>query len=140
VKLREYLAIPYVIEVTSEESDDGSWLRCAECVELPSCAVLAETAVEAMQRLTIRRAEVIVDMLRTGHLPPVPRAPLADSVANCDLTGGVSGFPLEKVEQMLDLDEDELSARSDEEISKWWSAVTHGLSTPQRMMKGEARC
>lgn len=83
-RLRYHLGVPYVAVVESVEQPDGSWLRRAEYPELDGCAVEAESAVEALERLDLARRQTIVEALARGEEPPVPRPPLASGVSGLD--------------------------------------------------------
>jgi hypothetical protein len=71
-----YLRIPYIIEASSVEHAGQVWKRRAEHIELPDCAVEADTIVEALELLEARRVDVIDGLLAAGQRPPVPRPPL----------------------------------------------------------------
>jgi predicted RNase H-like HicB family nuclease len=80
VELEEYLAVPYILAVESIRKPDGNWLRRAEFPELPGCAVEAETAVEAVERVEEEKVRYIVERLERGEYVPVPRPPLQSSM------------------------------------------------------------
>jgi len=73
--LSYYEAIPYLLVLESVERG-GQWRRRAEYPELPGCAVEAETAIEAIDALEVKRADVLRQLWERGEAIPVPRAPL----------------------------------------------------------------
>lgn len=80
VDLDAALAIPYILVIYSL-SRNGNWYRHAEYPELPGCVAEGLTAVEAIDRLELRRVEIIVDLYRKGIAVPCPRAPLRSGFA-----------------------------------------------------------
>lgn len=105
MSFREFLSIPYLVEAETIEADAGRWVRRASHPELPDCeaeSALIETALEQLER---RRIERILDILRSGALPPVPRPPLPD----CDPEGVLAraGFDNEII-RLLDLSGSEI--------------------------------
>ena len=76
--LRLLLSVPYLIEACTVESTPGIWVRRAAYPELPDCMAEAATIEGTLARLERRRVDVIVDLLKTGKLPPIPRPPLRD--------------------------------------------------------------
>lgn len=95
VELVDYLSIPYLIAVHSAVSDEGEWLRFAECPELPGCHAEAVSITDALDGLDRKRVEIIVDLLRAGRTPPVPRPPLRndDPLPDLRLRGLLDDFP-----------------------------------------------
>jgi predicted RNase H-like HicB family nuclease len=79
MKLSEYLKIPYILQASSIEKEDGRWVRRAEYPELPHCAAESYSIVEAIEAVEVLRVEILAKMLREGHTPPAPRPPL-DSI------------------------------------------------------------
>jgi predicted RNase H-like HicB family nuclease len=79
LKLIDYLRVPYVLEAESIEAAPGSWVSRVSYPELPSCVEQAATIEEAIDRLERRRIQVIVQLLRSGTPPRIPRPPLASS-------------------------------------------------------------
>ncbi len=73
--LEEYEAVPYLLVVESVQRG-GRWLRRAEYPELPGCAVEAQSAVEAVDRLEDERRRVLRELWEHGSRIPVPRPPL----------------------------------------------------------------
>ena len=76
MKLSEYLRIPYLMEASSVELEDGLWVRRAEFPELPRCAAEAASIVDAIDAAEQLRVEILADMVRNNELPPTPREPL----------------------------------------------------------------
>lgn len=81
--LRQLLAVPYRIEAQTTETAPDVWVRRAAYPELEECQAEAATIEETLALLEHRRIEVIVAMLRSGRVPPMPRPPLGD----CDPVG-----------------------------------------------------
>ena len=81
--LRDFLSVPYRIEAQTLEVQPGVWVRRAAYPELRQCMCEAPTIEEALERLELCRIEIIVDILRAGRRPSVPRQPLGD----CDPEG-----------------------------------------------------
>lgn len=110
MRLSDYLRIPYIIAVSSEERDDGEWLRVAECPELPACRAESQSILDAMDLLSRRRIEVLVELLGRGQAPPVPRPPLRSFDVKQELQElGLLG----ELEDLLDRDERELPGHAD---------------------------
>lgn len=82
MKVGDFLRIPYVLEASSVESADGTWMRKAEYVELEDCWAEAGTIIEAVEAVDRRRVYVILEALATGQTVPAPRSP----VPGLDLT------------------------------------------------------
>jgi predicted RNase H-like HicB family nuclease len=76
----EYLAVPYILVIESFEGPDGAWLRRASYPELPNCVGIAETPLDALDRLEEARVRLILERLNRGEPIPVPRPPLAERV------------------------------------------------------------
>lgn len=79
LSLRDFLSIPYLVEAETIDAGAGRWVRRAAHPEIPQCASEAVTIEDALERLERRRVERIVEILRSGARPPVPRPPLPDS-------------------------------------------------------------
>jgi hypothetical protein len=79
LSLREFLSVPYLVEAEAIEIGPGDWLRRAAHPELPDCWAEAPRIVDTLHQLERRRIEVIVELLRRGTAPPVPRPPLEDA-------------------------------------------------------------
>jgi predicted RNase H-like HicB family nuclease len=79
VKLINYLRVPYILEAESIEAAPGSWVSRVSYPELPNCVEQAATIEDAIDRLERRRILMIVQMLRSGTPPRIPRPPLASS-------------------------------------------------------------
>jgi predicted RNase H-like HicB family nuclease len=88
--LRQYLSVPYRIEAQTLETQPGVWVRRAAYPELLGCTAEAATIEETLELLERRRIEIIVDLLRAGESPPLPRQPLRD----CDPEGLMRRFGL----------------------------------------------
>ena len=73
--LRYYEAVPYLLVLESVERA-GRWQRRAEYPELPGCAAEADTALEAIDALEAKRADVLRQLWERGEPIPVPRPPL----------------------------------------------------------------
>jgi hypothetical protein len=80
LRLREYLSVPYLLEAETVEVAPGSWIRRVTYPELPGCTAQSLVVEDALQLLERTRIEMIIAMVGTGQLPPVPRPPLQ----NCD--------------------------------------------------------
>jgi hypothetical protein len=78
MRLRDYLAVPYMLEAETVETTSGAWLTRVSYLDLPGCRAEAPVVEEALQRLERLRIETIVAMVRAGKTPPVPRPPLRD--------------------------------------------------------------
>lgn len=76
MKLSEYLRIPYLLQASSVESQDGRWVRRAEFPELPHCFADSSSIVEAIAAVEELRVEILADMVRRNQSPPTPRQPL----------------------------------------------------------------
>lgn len=76
MNLSSYLRIPYILEASSIEKEDGRWIRRAEYPELPNCAAESYSIVDAIAAVEMLRVEVLAEMVREGLSPPVPRPPL----------------------------------------------------------------
>jgi hypothetical protein len=79
MKLIDYLRVPYILEAESIEAAPGSWVSRVSYPELSNCVEQAATIEDAIDRLERRRIQTIVQMLRSGAPPRVPRPPLASS-------------------------------------------------------------
>jgi hypothetical protein len=79
MQLRDYLAVPYVLEAATVELTDGSWVRRVGYPELIGCVAEAAVVEDALRQLERKRIEMIVRMVGEGHSPPVPRPPLRSS-------------------------------------------------------------
>jgi predicted RNase H-like HicB family nuclease len=86
MRLRDYFAIPYLIESSTVERSDGSWVRRLAYPELPDCVGEGNTLSEAWVNVERRRIEVIGDILRAGNEPPLLRAPVHPEGVEQDLT------------------------------------------------------
>jgi hypothetical protein len=80
LRLREYLSVPYILEAETVEVAPGSWIRRVTYPELPGCTAQSLVVEDALQSLERMRMEMIIGMVSSGRLPPVPRPPLQ----NCD--------------------------------------------------------
>ncbi|MBX5468148.1 MAG: hypothetical protein K6U14_11750 [Firmicutes bacterium] len=76
MSLEEYLAVPYVLAVWSEQKPDGHWVRHAEYPELPGCSVEADATVDLVERAEAAREAYIRLRYEHGEYIPVPRPPL----------------------------------------------------------------
>ena len=83
MSLRDFLSVPYLVEAETIDLGDGRWVRRASYPELPDCQAESMLITDTLQQLERRRVERIVDILRAGETPPVPRPPLTD----CDPEG-----------------------------------------------------
>jgi len=81
--LMGFLCVPYVLEAQSVETDEGVWMRRVAYPELPGCMAEAQSIEEALAALERKRLRTIIDIIRAGGKPPVPRAPLQ----SCDPLG-----------------------------------------------------
>jgi hypothetical protein len=80
LRLRDYLAVPYMLEAETHERSPGMWITRVCYPELPGCATEGAVIEEALRRLERLRIETVVAMVDAGRPPPVPRPPLA----HCD--------------------------------------------------------
>jgi predicted RNase H-like HicB family nuclease len=78
--LMEDLAIPFFVEMWSEERD-GDWVRHASFPELPGCSAQATTALAALDSADELRVRMIIEMHRRGERAPRPRPPLTEGLA-----------------------------------------------------------
>jgi predicted RNase H-like HicB family nuclease len=102
VKLIDYLRVPYVLEAESTEAAPGSWVSRVSYPELPNCVEQAASIEEAIDKLERRRIQVIVELLRSGTPPRVPRQPLE----SCEPDWLIAHYGLQ--DELLDLlDQDE---------------------------------
>ena len=79
MKLIDYLRVPYILEAESIEAAPGSWVSRVSYPELPNCVEQAATIEDAIDGLERRRIQIIIQILRSGTAPPIPRPPLASS-------------------------------------------------------------
>jgi hypothetical protein len=79
MELREYLAVPYKLQVYSARGPDGRWHRYAEYAEI-DCVSEGETPMAAMEELEQRRVDFIVERLSSNQEVPVPRPPLLTTI------------------------------------------------------------
>jgi hypothetical protein len=107
MRLFDYLRVPYLIEASTVDHVGAESIRRAEYIELPECWAEAESIVDALETLDRRRVEVIVEMLRAGVRPIVPRPPIdvADPIDELKRLG-----LFDKLAASLDLDEADLTA------------------------------
>lgn len=77
-QLDDYLRIPYVLESSSVEREDGTWVRRADYVELPGCSAEAASIIEAIDAADVQRIRLLLGMWRAGERPPTPRPVLAE--------------------------------------------------------------
>lgn len=76
MKLSDYLRVPYLLEASSVQKEDGRWVRRAAYPELPNCAAESQSIVDAIAAVEELRVEILAEMLRGHTPPPVPRSPL----------------------------------------------------------------
>ncbi|GAA4566914.1 hypothetical protein [Planotetraspora kaengkrachanensis] len=76
MELTEYLAIPYVIDVTATHGPDGAWVCTLDYEELPGCTASARSPLDALDALDQRRIAWITRRFENGEPIPVPRRPL----------------------------------------------------------------
>ncbi len=75
MKVRDYLAIPYILEAQPVERD-GEWTRRLRYPELGDFEAEHEDVEQALLALERMRIEVVMSRLKAGDMPPVPRPPL----------------------------------------------------------------
>jgi hypothetical protein len=80
VELREYLAVPYLLEARTAEIAPGTWVCRLAYPELPGCVAESRSLEDALRQLEALRTQIIVRMVEAGQSPPVPRPPLV----SCD--------------------------------------------------------
>ncbi len=78
MELSDYLAVPYLLEAEAVEYQPDRWIIRLAYPELPDCTAEAPVVEDALRDLERRRVETIVNLLREGTPPPVPRQPLAN--------------------------------------------------------------
>ena len=76
VQLRDYLAVPYMLEAETVEIAAGAWVSRVSYPELPGCVAQAAVVEDALRALERLRIETILAMVKAGRPPPVPRPPL----------------------------------------------------------------
>jgi hypothetical protein len=76
VKVRDYLSIPYVVEAAPVERENGEWVRQLRYPELGDFRVETIDVETGLRELERWRIQEIVRLLKSGQLPPTPRAPL----------------------------------------------------------------
>jgi predicted RNase H-like HicB family nuclease len=81
--LMDFLSVPYVLEAQSVETDEGAWVRRVAYPELPGCMAEAQGIEDALASLERQRMRIILDTVRAGGKPPLPRPPLQ----SCDPFG-----------------------------------------------------
>jgi hypothetical protein len=79
VTFADYLRVPYVVRSRAVRDDDGRWACRVEHPELPGCSATAHTLAEAIDELDRRRVRMVLELLRGGRRPPLPRAPIPGS-------------------------------------------------------------
>ena len=123
--LREFLSVPYLVEAEAVEIVPGQWIRRAAYPELPGCSAEALRIEDTLNQLEQRRIEVILEMLRAGSLPPVPRPPLED----CDPEGVAERLGLrDRVEGLLDQTGSQICAAADARTMKTTQGEGHAVS------------
>lgn len=75
MKVRDYLAIPYILEAQPIERD-GQWTRRLRYPELGNFEAEHEDVEQALLALERKRIQEIMRRLKAGDMPPIPRAPL----------------------------------------------------------------
>jgi predicted RNase H-like HicB family nuclease len=85
VNVADYLRVPYLLQSSAMQREDGTWLRRVEYPELPDCVSQESTLLAALDELDRRRVRVILGLLRDGQAPPLPREPLADRDPRAEL-------------------------------------------------------
>ena len=106
MRVTDYLNVPYRLESEAHETADGGWVRRVRYPELPGASAESTSIEDALTMLERRRIEVILDLLRSGQEPPMPRPPLVHDVTNSTL----DRIGLQDLTSLLDLDAAELSA------------------------------
>lgn len=105
MKVADFLSVPYLLQSTAIEDDAGRWLRQVTYPELPRCSAAAPTLLAALDELDRLRVRSIVDLLRAGRRPPVPRAPLRDR----SLRDELDRLGLGELAELVDLDEQDVA-------------------------------
>jgi hypothetical protein len=72
----EYLAIPYVLDVSTTAGPDGDWVCRVAYGELPGCVAEDRWPLNALDRLEQQRERFIRRQVEQGLPVPVPRRPL----------------------------------------------------------------
>ena len=75
MKVRDYLAIPYILEAQAIEVN-GEWTRRLRYPELGDFEARHEDVDQALLEVERLRIKEILRKLRAGEKPPVPRPPL----------------------------------------------------------------
>jgi predicted RNase H-like HicB family nuclease len=102
----DYLRVPYLLQSTAVEGDDGQGICQVSYPELPGCVARAPTLLAALDELDRRRIRVIIDLLREGRRPPTPRGPLRDRSPGLEL----DRLGLAQLADMVDVDEHDLAS------------------------------
>lgn len=105
MKVVDYFNVPYLMESEAHETADGGWTRSVRYPELPGAVAEAPSIEDAITMLERRRIEVILDYLRSGQEPPIPRPPLVHDVTNSTL----ARIGAQDVTSLLGLDAAELA-------------------------------
>jgi predicted RNase H-like HicB family nuclease len=76
MRLEEYLAIPYVMDVAPVQDANGEWVCRLQYDELPGCRAEGATPFEALERLEQQREHLIRTRYEQNQPIPAPRPPL----------------------------------------------------------------
>ncbi len=79
MSVEDYLALPYVLDVTAVRLADGDWVCHLEYPEFPGCVAEGATPFEALARLDERCRGAITQLLERGLQIPLPRRRLTGS-------------------------------------------------------------
>jgi hypothetical protein len=76
MSLDDYLAIPYVLDVSTVAGPDGDWVCRVAYGELPGCVAEDRWPLAALDRLEALRERYIRSRVDQGLPVPTPRPPL----------------------------------------------------------------
>jgi predicted RNase H-like HicB family nuclease len=69
----DYVAVPYVLDVTSIKGASGEWVCRLEYEDLPGCVAEARSPLDALDEVERLREEYILSLVRDGRPLPPPR-------------------------------------------------------------------
>ena len=77
--LHALLSIPYLLEAEAFEARPGEWVVRLAYPELPGCTAEGLIVEDVLQDLERQRIAMIIELVKAGKEPPIPRPPLAAS-------------------------------------------------------------
>jgi hypothetical protein len=75
-RLERALAVPYMLDVSTREAENGDWVCRLEYPELDGCVAESRDALDALDRLEALREQWLRHRLATGRDVPTPRPSL----------------------------------------------------------------